>query len=293
MFHIVTFYKFIDLTDPESVLQEIEHKAHRFSILGSILVATEGINGTVSGPAGKLRAFSAWIANRFALKESDFKHSHVSDAPFRRMTVRLKDEIVSLGVDGINPNRRVGEYVAPDAWDDLIRRDDVMLIDCRNSYEIDVGTFEGAVDPGTDSFRSFADYARDLDPAATPRVAMFCTGGIRCEKATGLMLELGFDEVFHLEGGILRYLEEKGEESETWDGECFVFDRRVSVDRRLNPGSFDLCWACRMPVSSTDKTSELYEEGVSCPRCYDEFTDEDRDKKRQRHRQFTQRKTSG
>ncbi len=288
MIRIAAFYRFLEITDPDSMVEEVETQAHSCGLMGSILVASEGVNGTVAAAPEQLDEFAQWLTRRFDLGPDAIQYAHTTDMPFRRMTVRLKDEIVSLGVDGIDPRQRVGKYVSPHAWDQLVQRDDVMLIDCRNSYEFEVGTFEGAIDPGTESFREFAEYARNLDPSDNPKVAMFCTGGIRCEKATGLMLELGFDEVFHLQGGILRYLQERGAEAENaWRGECFVFDRRVTVDRTLQPGTYELCWACRMPISDADRESPRFEEGVSCPGCYEDFSEDERAKKRERHRQFT------
>lgn len=285
-FSIAAFYRFTDLADPESVRGEVEARAEFEELRGSILVAREGINGTVAGPPAGLERFVEWLVDRFGLSPGAVKWAHASEDPFRKMTVRLKPEIVSLGVDGVDPNEQVGHYVDPEAWDELIERDDVFVIDCRNSYEIEVGTFRGAVDPGTERFRDFAKWAEGLEPAQTGKVAMFCTGGIRCEKASSLMLGLGFDEVYHLRGGILSYLEARGEASQTWEGECFVFDRRVSVDRQLQPGRYDLCWACRMPLSPDDKERDDYEAGVSCHRCRDTFTDAERAAKRERHRQL-------
>lgn len=292
MYDIATFYCFRRIAAPEAVKSEIEEAAARAGVIGSILVASEGLNGTIAGESSRFGPFVAWLEERFELPSGSFKFSESTKRPFRKLTVRNKKEIVSLGVDGVDPNERVGSYVDPEEWDELIGRDDVLLIDCRNDYEIDVGSFEGAVDPGTKSFREFSAYADDLDPDAVGRVAMFCTGGIRCEKATSLLMQKGFEEVYHLRGGILRYLEERGTSSETWRGECFVFDRRVTVDRRLKPGSYDLCWACRMPVGEAAKSSDLYEAGVSCPSCYDSFTDEERAAKRERHRQFLARRAS-
>lgn len=289
MFRVAAFYRFCPIKVPSAAVAEVEKRGESCGLMGSILVASEGINGTVAARPEELQDFCDWLVERFEVDPSTIKYSAVDEMPFRRMTVRLKDEIVSLGVEGIDPNQRVGQYVDPSAWDELIQSEGVMLIDCRNSYEFEVGTFEGAVDPGTESFREFADYAHTLDPSATPKVAMFCTGGIRCEKATGLMLDLGFEEVYHLQGGILRYLEERGTTENTWRGECFVFDRRVTVDNTLRPGTYELCWACRMPISSADRQSESFEEGVSCPKCFDTFTENERAKKRERHRQFSSR----
>lgn len=283
MFSIAAFYHFTPVDDPEALRQNIEIRAETLNIKGVVLVATEGINGTVAGTADAIAQFVDFLKNLDGFSGIKPKFAQADLDPFPRLSVKLKKEIVPLGVEGIDPNARVGTYVPPADWDDLIQQEDVLLIDCRNSYEFEVGTFEGAVDPGTTTFREFPEYAKKLDPSKTPRVAMFCTGGIRCEKATGLMLDLGFSEVYHLEGGILRYLEERGPQSQTWRGECFVFDRRVSVDPSLQPGSWDVCWACSMPVNDLDKQSPLFEEGVSCPRCHDTWSPEKMRGKRERH----------
>jgi UPF0176 protein len=288
MFEIAAFYQFTPIPEPERAQAAIEDLAERCHVQGTVLIATEGINGTVATEGPGVDLFIDELATEFEINLDTVKRSRSARSPFTRFTARLKTEIVASGIPSLNPNENVGTYVAPDDWDDLIRRDDVMVIDCRNSYEIEVGSFEGAIDPETSSFREFADWAERLDPAENPRVAMFCTGGIRCEKATSLLVERGFPEVYHLHGGILRYLAERGDESPTWKGECFVFDRRVSVDPSLNPGTFDICWACRMPVSPEDMSHELYEEGVSCAGCYERWTEKELAAKRERHRQLTQ-----
>jgi UPF0176 protein len=202
------------------------------------------------------------------------------------MKVRLKKEIVTMGQPDVHPSERVGEYVPPEEWNELIRDPDTVVIDTRNKYETELGTFEGAIDPEIDRFRDFPEYVRaHLDPERDKKVAMFCTGGIRCEKATALLLKEGFDHVYHLRGGILRYLEEIPEEESAWHGDCFVFDERVAVDQQLKPAGYDLCRGCRWPVSEEDKKSPHYEEGICCPHCYHLVTDEKRKKRAERHRQ--------
>ncbi len=204
------------------------------------------------------------------LQDLHYKESWADEQPFYRMKVRLKKEIVSLGVDGVDPNQAVGEYVAPQDWNDLISRDDVRVIDTRNHYEYHLGTFKGAEDPDTVSFRDFPKWvAENLDPEKDRQVAMFCTGGIRCEKATSYLLDLGFKGVYHLDGGILNYLETVEKEESLWEGDCFVFDNRVTVDHDLAEGDFEICPACRMPLTDEDRESPLFELHVSCPRCHD------------------------
>ncbi len=285
MFQIVAFYAFREVADVDAAVERLERAVAELDLLGSILVASEGVNGTVAR-AGDLESFVGILRGEFGVDDRNIKFASAPEAPFRKATVRRKREIVALGVDGVDPNARVGTYVGPDEWDALIEQEDLLLIDCRNSYEYEVGTFEGAVDPRTDAFSEFPEYVDSLDPSKTPRVAMFCTGGIRCEKASSYLLERGFDEVYHLQGGILAYLEKRGQQPNKWRGECFVFDRRVSVTPELEPGHYDICFACRMPLSASDKEHELYEEGVSCARCFDKFTEAERAAKRERHRAF-------
>ena len=282
MYQIAAFYKFKDI-DPKPFRRALIERGTQLGISGVVLVAPEGLNGTIAGQDGAVHQFLDWVRTLDGFEDLDAKFATNAENPFRRLSVRLKTEIVSMGVDGANPNINVGTYVPPKHWDALISDPDVLVIDCRNSYEYDVGTFEGAIDPKTESFREFPEYARNLDPSKNPKVAMFCTGGIRCEKATGLMLDLGFEEVYHLQGGILKYLEERGGGDHLWKGDCFVFDRRVAVDASLHPAGWEMCWACRMPLSDEDKAAPEFEEGVTCPRCFDRWTEEEKATKRQRH----------
>ncbi len=256
-------------------------------VRGTILLADEGINGTIAGSQDGVRAVLAFLRADERLVDLKHKESFTSDMPFRRTRVRLKKEIVSLGVDGIDPTVSVGQYLNPAEWNRVISDPDVTLIDTRNDYEVHIGTFEGAVNPHTESFRQFPEYIdENLDPSEHKKVAMFCTGGIRCEKATSYLLSRGFENVYHLEGGILRYLEEMPEAESLWKGECFVFDDRVTVDHDLNPGHYTLCHACRMPLSVDDLTSPLYIEGVSCPYCHERRSDDDRARYAERERQM-------
>lgn len=274
---VVSFYRFLDVRDPQALREELQALCDELGLLGTVLVATEGFNGTIAGSRGAVNNVFRWLRNRFGIEEDlDARWTSADEAPFRRMRVRVKKEIVTLGRPDILPHRKTGKYVAPEDWNDLIGDPDILLIDTRNHYEFEVGTFPGAIDPGNDSFREFPAFAKNLAETSTDRpLAMFCTGGIRCEKATALMLELGFEEVYHLQGGILNYLEKIPADENRWDGECFVFDTRVAVDRDLAEGGYVQCHACRRPLSSDDLASPDYREGISCPRCVNE-ADEDR-----------------
>ena len=267
--NVVSFYRFINVADPAALKKALLRECQKGDLLGTILVAPEGINGTLAGDASEIRSVFAWLEDRLGLDEPlDGHWTEAGEAPFRRMRVRVKREIVALGRPDIRPDRGTGQYVGVQEWNRLIADPDTLVIDSRNHYEYEVGTFLNAVDPGTDSFREFSDYASQLAEEDRDRpLAMFCTGGIRCEKATALMLELGFRQVYHLEGGILKYLEEVGDADNLWQGECFVFDTRVAVDRDRAEGGYVQCHACRRPLSAEDLASPDYREGVSCPKC--------------------------
>ena len=271
--NVAAFYRFLDVEDPHAFRDALQALCEDQRLLGTILVATEGINGTIAGSEAAISAVFGWIENELGLTESvEARWTEAGEAPFRRMRVRVKKEIVTLGRPDILPHRKTGKHVSPEEWNALIDDPDVLVIDTRNHYEIEVGTFPRAVDPGTDSFRQFPDFAEELAQTSRNRpLAMFCTGGIRCEKATALMLELGFEDVYHLQGGILKYLEEVPTDKNRWDGECFVFDTRVAVDRDLAEGGYVQCHACRRPLSSQDLASADYREGVSCPHCVNEL----------------------
>lgn len=291
---VAAFYKFASISDPEFFREELESVLDRLEVRGTVLVASEGINGTVSGSRDGIDGMLTHLRAHRGFSDLEHKESISEKCPFLRTKVRLKKEIVTLGIQGVDPNRVVGTYVDPENWNDLISRDDVLLIDTRNDYEVQVGTFKGAVNPETTSFREFPDYVgSSLDPSHHRKVAMFCTGGIRCEKATSWMKDQGFEEVYHLKGGILKYLETVEADESLWDGECFVFDGRVTVDHDLQPGQYEMCHACRMPISEEDMANDAYIPGVSCPHCHGKLSEEDRERMRERQRQIDLAKERG
>lgn len=270
---VASFYRFLDLGDVETFREELQGICEQQEVLGTVLVAAEGFNGTIAGTEVAIFDVFGWIQQRLSLDEPvEARWTDSDEAPFRRMRVRAKKEIVTLGRPDILPHEGTGEYVPPEKWNALIEDSNVLVIDTRNHYEVEVGTFPRAIDPETDSFREFPEFAKKLAETSKDRpLAMFCTGGIRCEKATALMLELGFEDVYHLQGGILNYLTEMPPDENRWDGECFVFDTRVAVDRDLAEGGYVQCHACRRPLSSEDLGSPDYREGVSCPHCVGEL----------------------
>ncbi|TNC80138.1 MAG: hypothetical protein C9356_15320 [Oleiphilus sp.] len=265
---VCAMYRFVELPHFADLKQPLLEQMLALDIKGTLLLAQEGINGTVAGSGQAIEALLDWLRQEERLRDIDYKLSFDEQQPFYRTKVKLKKEIVTMGVEGIDPKRVVGTYVKPKDWNALISDPEVLLIDTRNNYEVEIGSFKGAVNPETATFREFPDYvAKNLDPAKHKKVAMFCTGGIRCEKSTAYLKEQGFDEVYHLEGGILKYLEEVEPDETLWEGDCFVFDNRVSVDHSLEKGHYDQCHACRMPITEEDKRSEHYQQGVSCPKC--------------------------
>ena len=287
---VAALYRFASFADPAALKAPLEATCRAQGVKGTLLLAGEGINGTIAGTQAGLEAVIAHIRALPRCGGLEVKWSDAPAMPFHRMKVRLKREIVTMGVEAIDPTASVGTYVAPEDWNALIADPDTVVIDTRNDYEVKVGTFARAIDPGTASFRDFPRWFRAhrdelLGEGREPRVAMFCTGGIRCEKATAFLKAEGVEEVFHLEGGILKYLETVPEADSLWDGECFVFDRRVAVGHGLVQGSHSLCHACRMPVSEADRASASYEEGVSCPACHATLTEAKRASARERHRQ--------
>ncbi len=284
---VAALYKFVKLPDYQQLASRLKEHCDRLGLKGTLLLAEEGINGTVSGTREGIDGLLAFLAAEGRFENLSHKESLYDEQPFYRMKVKLKKEIVTMGVKGIDPQKIVGTYVKPRDWNALISDPDVVVIDTRNSYEYDIGTFERAIDPKTETFREFPAYvAENLDPAKHKKVAMFCTGGIRCEKSTAYLKEQGFEEVYHLEGGILKYLEEVPEEQSLWRGECFVFDNRVAVNHKLQKGIYDQCHGCRHPITEEDKLSEQYMAGVSCPRCYDKLTDEQKARFAERQKQI-------
>lgn len=283
---VCALYKFITLPHFESLREPIRELMESHGVKGTLLLANEGINGTVAGTREGIDALLAYLQQEDVVGQIVYKESYDSELPFYRTKVKLKKEIVTMGVEGIDPKEVVGTYVKPDQWNELISDPDVVLIDTRNDYEVQIGTFKGAINPKTTTFREFPDYVeREMDATKQKKVAMFCTGGIRCEKSTAYMKEQGFEEVYHLEGGILKYLEEVPQDESMWDGECFVFDNRITVDHNLNKGQYDQCHACRMPITEEEKQHEHYVQGVSCHHCYDKYSDEQRKRFAEREKQ--------
>jgi UPF0176 protein len=263
-------------------------------IKGTFLLAREGINGTVAGHRSSIDALLQWLRTDQRFESISCKYSYNQEMPFYRTRVKLKKEIVTMGVEGIDPRKIVGTYVDPKDWNALISDPDVTLIDTRNSYETQIGTFRKAVTPDTNSFREFPAFVKDkLGASKNRKIAMFCTGGIRCEKSTAYLKEQGFDEVYHLEGGILKYLETIPEEESLWLGECFVFDNRVAVNHALEQGSYSQCHACRMPITEADKDSDHYHPGVSCPNCFEKTTQLQRLRFAERHKQIELARSRG
>ncbi len=294
MFVICALYKFVALDDYEAIRAPLQNVMKENDIKGTLLLAKEGINGTVSGSREGIDALLNWFRQDERLKDIVYKESFDEQQPFYRTKVKLKKEIVTMGVEGLDPRKVVGTYVKPEDWNALISDPEVVVIDTRNDYEVQIGTFKHAVNPNTDSFREFPEYAeKNLNPDKHKKVAMFCTGGIRCEKSTAYMKEQGFEEVYHLEGGILKYLEDVPEEDSLWEGECFVFDNRTTVNHQLEKGSYDSCHACRLPITEEDKQSKYFEAGVSCPHCYDKVTDKQRARFEERQRQMELAKKRG
>jgi UPF0176 protein len=281
---VAALYKFVTLDDIPALRAELTALGEATGLRGTLLLAPEGINGTVAGTAEAIDGLLAHLRANPRFTDIEVKFSQSDELPFLRFKVRPKKEIVTLGVEGTDPNALVGTYVDPSDWNDVISDPDTVVIDTRNSYEIDVGTFQGALDPETDAFRDFPAWVEaNRERLDGKRVAMFCTGGIRCEKASSFMLSEGFPEVMHLKGGILKYLETQPEETSRWQGDCFVFDQRVAVGHGLSETDWEQCFACRMPLSSGDRAEASYVAGVSCPHCHDnEHIDRSRYEERQK-----------
>jgi UPF0176 protein len=295
---VAALYCFAKFSDPESLQAPLQLICQQQGVTGTILLASEGVNGTIAGPKSGIAVVINHIRSFPGCANLDVKYSGAREMPFYRMKVKIKREIVTMGIDGIDPTREVGQYVTPEDWNALIADPDTILIDTRNDYEVGIGSFEGAIDPKTKAFRDFPAWFRENRAALTaqsnkPKFAMFCTGGIRCEKSTAFLKAEGIDDVYHLEGGILRYLENIPASESKWQGECFVFDERVSVKHGLELGSLQLCHACRFPIHAEDRLSERFVEGVSCPNCFDDRSDADRTRFAERQKQIALAKKRG
>lgn len=291
-------YKFVSLPDYKALQAPILAECQKHNIKGTLLLAEEGINGTIAGLPDNIHQLLEYLRQdpifkqRFA--DLEHKEAYADEHPFYRMKVKLKKEIVTMGVPSVSPTKQVGAYVKPEDWNALISDPDVILLDTRNDYEVHIGTFKGAVDPKTTTFREFPKYVKNnLDKTKHKKVAMFCTGGIRCEKASSFMKEQGFEAVYHLQGGILKYLETVPKENSMWQGECFVFDQRVAVTHGLEVGEFDQCYACRMPLSPEELKSPQYTAGISCPHCYSSLTEEKKKSLTERQKQVILAKKRG
>lgn len=285
---VAALYRFVSVDDPARHQKALKEFGERFDLCGTLLVAPEGINGTIGSSDDGVHEVLAYLEKHFEISKGEVKFSHSSDIPFLRYKVKLKKEIVTLRQPQADPTKQVGTYVEPENWNDLISDPDVVVIDTRNDYETKIGIFDGAIDPNIRVFTEFVDYVRDnLDPAKHKKVAMFCTGGIRCEKASSFMLAEGFENVYHLKGGILKYLETIPADQSKWQGECFVFDRRVGVGHGLEEGSAKLCHGCRATLTSLDLMSPHYEFGICCPHCHDSLDETERAARKMRHSQMT------
>lgn len=293
-YRVAALYKFVSLPDYMRLREPLQNMCDLLGIKGTLLLAEEGLNGTIAGIDFVISEIIEFLRADPRLSDLDVKYSSAEDMPFYRMKVRLKREIVTMGVDGVDPNKTVGTYVDPSDWNALISDPDTILIDTRNDYEVGIGTFQGALNPNTKTFREFPDWVEsNRDSINKPKVAMFCTGGIRCEKASSFMLENGFDDVYHLKGGILKYLETQPKSQSLWEGDCFVFDQRVAVTHGLEESEYDQCFACRRPITEDEKQRPEYEKGVSCHHCHHEMTEAQKAAFAERQKQIALAKKRG
>ena len=291
MFKVAALYKFSQINNPLEVQIYLKKILKNLSIYGTILVGNEGINGTIASRDKKnLNKALMYLKNLKGFKDLDIKFSNSKKKPFIRLKIKLKQEIVTIGDKSIDPTKNVGEYVNPEDWNSLLEEENILLIDTRNDYEYSIGSFKDSINPNTQKFRDFPEWLKGQnftqEDKNSKKVAMFCTGGIRCEKASSLMKNKGFKKVYHLKGGILKYFESVSRENSLWDGECFVFDDRVSVKHDLSVGDYDMCHGCRMPITETDKISQKYIQGVSCPNCFDQTTEEQKSRYMSRQKQI-------
>jgi len=293
-FTVAALYHFTNLLDYKNLKSPLSDMCELLEIKGTILLASEGINGTVAGTDIAIIQLIEYLRKDKRLKNLEYKLSKSREMPFYRMKVRLKKEIVTMGVAGVDPNRVVGTYVEPKNWNNLINDPDVILIDTRNDYEVEIGSFKGAINPDTSNFREFPAWVQDnREKLENKKIAMFCTGGIRCEKASSYMKENGFNDVYHLKGGILKYLETQPQKGSLWKGDCFVFDQRVAVKHALKESDYDQCFACRYPITIEDKNSPKYTKGISCPKCHDSLTKEKQESFAERQKQINLSKLRG
>ena len=293
---VAALYKFVEISDLLSLQDNLYNICEENNIMGTILIADEGINGTISGKHNEIKKTISSLTSDDRFSNIEIKYSSTDKQPFHRMKVRLKKEIVTIGLPEINPNTKVGRYVKPEDWNKLISDPNVVVIDTRNKYETKIGSFHNAVDPETSSFREFPDWVKKFknsEDNKNKKIAMYCTGGIRCEKASSLMKEEGFKDVYHLQGGILKYLEKVDKENSLWNGECFVFDQRVCLTDELEVGSYKMCFACRMPITEEEMQNEKYIEGISCIYCYDKTTKEKKERFGSRQKQILLAKERG
>jgi UPF0176 protein len=284
---IAALYKFVRIVDPSDLRRRLETLCEELGLRGTLLVAKEGLNGTLAGRPGSIESWLDFMRLDHRFADLQAKRSYASELPFRRLKVRLKKEIVSFGVPEADPTQAVGTYVKPDKWNALLQDPSLVLIDTRNHYETSIGTFKDAIKPETDSFRDFPAWFEQQNALQnTTKVAMFCTGGIRCEKATSYLRHKGVKEVYHLQGGILQYIKDVPSAESLWEGECFVFDQRVSVDHDLKPGRYDQCYACRRPIDEKMQRSQNYQKGVSCPQCYPSLSQDQKQRFTERQKQI-------
>ena len=288
LFKVAAFYSFIDLSDLLQLKSEFTEFLKKQDIRGTMLIASEGINGTLAGKESSINEFKNFLKSKNLYEAKNFKTSHCEFDPFPRLKIKLKDEIVTIGNKLVDPKKIVGEYIPPEDWNQLIADEEVMVLDTRNTYEHSIGSFKNAIQPETTNFREFPAWLDQVEASGldkNKKVAMFCTGGIRCEKASSLMRSKGFENIYQLQGGILNYLEKINEEDSLWKGECFVFDDRVAINHKLKVGSYDMCHGCRMPITESDKNSEHYERGISCPNCFNMKTPDQKKRYAERQKQ--------
>ena len=288
-FKVAAFYAFTELLNLEDLQRAFTHFLKKEDIKGTVLLAHEGINGTVAGTEDGIDRFKNFLRLNNLYQSQNFKTSTCAEDPFPRLKIKLKDEIVSIGNELVDPAKIVGEYVQPEDWNSLISQEDILVLDTRNTYEFSIGTFKKSIQPETTNFREFPDWLEGIESKGldkSKKVAMFCTGGIRCEKASSLMKAKGFKNIYHLQGGILNYLEKIDEENSLWNGECFVFDDRVALNHNLEVGSYDMCHGCRMPIRDKDKLEEEYVTGVSCPNCFNTKTPDQKKRYADRQKQI-------